>query len=95
MIKNSPVNCFTIQASFLKLSKCSFLSHMCHPSLFVFLGLVWFSLFLFLFFGSCFVLFCFFETGFSVEPWLSWNSLCSKLASNSEICLPLPPECWD
>jgi hypothetical protein len=31
----------------------------------------------------------FFETGFL------YIALAVRLASNSEICLPMPPECWD
>jgi hypothetical protein len=26
---------------------------------------------------------------FTMQPWLSWNSLCRP------DCLPLPPKCWD
>lgn len=33
--------------------------------------------------------------GFSVQPWLAWNSLCRPCQSGTqEICLPPPPECW-
>ena len=48
----------------------------------------------------CFVLFCsffgFFETGFlCVALSVLKLTLQTRLASNSEICPPLPPECWD
>lgn len=52
--------------------------------------------------GCCFVsfpLFCFFFSrwGFTVWPWLSWNSHCrhSLLVLNSGIFLCLPPDCCD
>jgi hypothetical protein len=43
-----------------------------------------------------FVLFCL-RQGFSVWPWLSWNSLCRPGWPRTQkfIHLPLPPECWD
>jgi hypothetical protein len=38
----------------------------------------------------------FFETGFlCVALAVLELTLWTRLASNSEICLPLPPECWD
>ena len=46
--------------------------------------------FLFLF------LFLFFQTGFlCIALAVLELTLQTRLASNSEICLPLPPECWD
>jgi hypothetical protein len=40
--------------------------------------------------------FVFFETGFlCVALAVLKLTLYTRLASNSEICLPLPPECWD
>jgi hypothetical protein len=41
-------------------------------------------------------LFWFFETGFlCVALAVLELTLLTRLASNSEICLPLPPKCWD
>jgi hypothetical protein len=43
-----------------------------------------------------FVCFGFFETGFlCVALAFLELTLYTRPASNSEICLPLPPECWD
>jgi hypothetical protein len=52
----------------------------------------WLSHFLFVLF--CFVLFCF-ETGFLCSPGCPGTHFVEQVASNSEICLPLPPKCWD
>jgi hypothetical protein len=50
-------------------------------------------LFLLLLFWFCF---CFFETGFlCIVPAVLELTLETRLASNSEIRLPLPPKCWD
>ena len=40
-----------------------------------------------------FSFFWFFETGFSVQPWLSWNSLCRPgwCRTQKSACLCLPP----
>ena len=47
-------------------------------------------------FWFLFVCFCFFETGFlSVALAVLELTLQTRLASNSEIRLPLAPECWD
>ena len=43
----------------------------------------------------CFVLFCFSRQGFSIALADLKLILQTRLASNSEICLPLPPKCWD
>jgi hypothetical protein len=53
--------------------------------LFVWFGFGFFCLFV------CFV--CFFETGFLCVA-LAVLELILRLASNSEICLSLPPKCW-
>jgi hypothetical protein len=52
---------------------------------------------LFCFVLFCFVLFCFvFETGFlCIALAVLELTLYTRLASNPEIRLPLPPECWD
>jgi hypothetical protein len=56
------------------------------------IGFTLFYLFLFV----CFFVFCFFETGFLyVALAVLELTLQTRLASNSEILLPLPPECWD
>jgi hypothetical protein len=48
------------------------------------------------YFLFCFVLFCFFETGFlCVTLAVLELTLQTRLASNSEILLPLPSKCWD
>jgi hypothetical protein len=40
--------------------------------------------------------FCFFKTGFlCIALAVLELTLSTRLASNSEICLPLPPEHWD
>jgi hypothetical protein len=45
---------------------------------------------------SFFFFFFFFETGFlCIALAVEELTLYSRLASNSESCLPLPPECWD
>ena len=43
-------------------------------------------------FSLHFVFFCFLRQGFSVQPWLSWNSLCRPgwPRSQKSICLCLP-----
>jgi hypothetical protein len=59
-------------------------------------SLIWVSLFacLFvcLFVLFCFVLFCFLKQGFSVWPWMSWNSLCRPgwpwTQKSACLCLP-------
>jgi hypothetical protein len=43
-----------------------------------------------------FCFFWFFETGFlCIALAVLELTLYTRQASNSEICLPLPPECWD
>jgi hypothetical protein len=55
-----------------------------------------FSLFILLFGFFCLFVFIFFETGFlCVDLAVLELTLYTSLASNSEICLPLPPKCWD
>jgi hypothetical protein len=46
----------------------------------------------FTFFCCCFILFCFSRQGFSVYPWLSWNSLCRPGCPQTQksACLCLP-----
>jgi hypothetical protein len=43
-------------------------------------------------FCFCFVLFCFLKQGFSVYPWLSWNSLCRPgwPQTQKSVCFCLP-----
>jgi hypothetical protein len=49
-----------------------------------------------LFFVFCFFVFCFFKTGFlCIALAVLELSLQTRLASNSEIRLPLPSKCWD
>ena len=48
--------------------------------------MVWLGLFSYLF--------GFLKQGFSVQPWLSWDSLCLSGWPQTQICQPLPPECW-
>jgi hypothetical protein len=53
------------------------------------------SLFLSFFLSFYFLFFYFFETAFLfVALAVLELTLYTRLASNSEICLPLPPECW-
>jgi fatty acid desaturase len=52
-----------------------------------------FLCFVLLFVLICFVLFCFSRQGFSVQPWLSWNSLCRpgwpQTQKSACFCLPI------
>ena len=50
----------------------------------------------FIFWVFCCCCCCFFETGFlCVALAVMELTLETRLASTSEICLPLPPKCWN
>ena len=57
---------------------------------------IYYNIYIFFFFLFCLFVCLFFETGFlCIALALLELTLKTRLASNQEICLPLPPKCWD